>query len=78
MKKIILVFLLYFLCFDGEGYITDVTRFNPGIGVVNYQAFEINHKTIPEDVMLGCYKFESDSFILDELKREEIIAAQEE
>ncbi len=77
MKKNILLalFVFYFMAFNGDGYITDVTSIDPNRA--EYTAYDINKADIPQDVMLGCYTFVDNVFVLDEAKRTEIIEAQE-
>lgn len=78
LKKSMLfsLLVLYFFSFDQFGYITDLTSVNPHKD--GYAAHDINKADIPVDVMLGCYKFIDNAFVLDVAKRDEILAAMEE
>lgn len=65
--KILLIFMLYFIHFDESGYITDLTRFNPGRPT--YTAHDIDPKQIPTDILRGYYKLENGQFVLDEARK---------
>ena len=78
MRKysLLLIFVLYFFCFDGDGYIIDLTRINPSRP--NYEAHDIDPANIPLDVLRGYYKLENGQFALDETRKAQWIAANEE
>lgn len=57
--------MIYYFQFDNDGYITDMTRYNPNDA--SYTALELNEE-IPSMVMRGYYKW-NNGFVLDEAKQ---------
>jgi hypothetical protein len=64
---ILAIFVIYFIGVNNQGYVIDVTRFNPGRD--NYNSYNINSLDIPQDVLMGYYKFVDGQFVLDEIKK---------
>ncbi|MEW6710394.1 MAG: hypothetical protein AB1403_11280 [Candidatus Riflebacteria bacterium] len=72
-KSIILSLLvIYFFSFDSSGYVLDLTKIDPKQS--GYVAHDIDPDTIPDDVLLGCYKLQDGQFVLDAVKRDAVLA----
>lgn len=60
---------IYFMRFDGQGFITDLTKY--GNALREYAPIDITDHEIPGNIMRGYYRW-NDGFVKDEARASEI------